>query len=487
MTPRKGKRFPKVPIPSIPPGPTGLVPVRVRAAGIDVHSREHYVAVPPESVPPESVPAGFVSPLPNLPPHIRVFPTDTRGLEELAAWLVTCGIATVAMESTGIYHTALMDVIQGRGIAVVVADARQTANAPGRPKTDVLDCQWIQRLHSCGMLRASFVPPPKIRELRAYERQRDMMLRYAASHVQHMQKALELMNCKLTEVISDIVGHTGMLILRAIVRGVRDPVRLSAYRHFSCKANREENREEIARALEGTWLPEYVFELKQALKLYDEYRARLSDCEAEIAKCLASFEDRSEGREPAPRPRKRSKAKNAVRFDARSLLVKMAGVDVTALEGIDESTALTLLSELGFDLSAFPTERHFTSWLGLSPNHRGSGGRVKRRHVKPSTTRANRAFRLAASGCHHAKNALGAFYRRIAARSGGAKAIVATARKIAERFWRLLTGRGDYVRQAMNHYEDAYRLKLTRGLAKRAQELGYRLTPIERTVETPLG
>jgi transposase len=476
MTPRKGKRFPKVPIRSMPPDRAGLVPLRARAAGIDAHSREHYVAVPPELVP-----AGFVSPLPNLPPHVRVFPTDTRGLEELATWLVACGIATVAVESTGIYHLAAMDVIQRHGIEVIVADPRQTANAPGRPKTDVLDCQWIQRLHSCGMLRASFVPPPAIRELRAYERQRDMLLRYAASHVQHMQKALELMNCKLTTVLTDIVGHTGLLIVRAIVRGVRDPMRLSAYRHFSCKASRED----IARALEGTWQKEYVFELKQALHLYDEYRARLSACDEEIAKCLASFEDRSEGREPAPRPRKRGKAKNAVRFDARSLLVKMAGVDVTAIEGIDESTALTLLSELGFDLSAFPTERHFASWLGLSPNHRGSGGKVKRRQVKPSATRANRAFRLAASGCHHAKNALGAFYRRIASRSGGAKAIVATARKIAERYWRMLTGRGDYVRQAMDHYEEAYRLKLTKGLAKRAHELGYRLTPIGTPIGTP--
>jgi transposase len=249
---------------------------------------------------------------------------------------------------------------------------------------------------------------------------------------------------------------------------------LSAYRHFSCKASREE----IALALEGTWQEEYVFELKQALRIFDELRKCLSDCEGEIAKCLASFEDRSAGREPAARPRKRSKAKNAVQFDARSLLMKMAGVDVTVLEGIDETTALVLLSELGFDLSAFPTERHFTSWLGLAPNHRGSGGHVRKRHVKPSATRANRAFRLAASGCHHAKNALGAFYRRIASRSGGAKAIVATARKIAERFWRLLTGRVDYVRQAMDHYEDAYRLRLTKGLAKRAAELGYHLMPI---------
>jgi transposase len=472
MTPRKGKRFPKVPVLR-----ADLVPIHPRAAGIDAHAREHYVAVPPESVP-----AGFVSPLPNLPPYVRVFGTNTSDLEALACWLVACGILTVAVESTGVYHTAAMEVIQRRGIEVIVVDPRQTANAPGRPKTDVLDCQWIQRLHSYGMLRASFVPPPKIRELRAYERQRDMLLRYAAAHVQHMQKALELMNCKLTEVVADIVGHTGLLIIRAIARGVRDPQRLSAHRHANCKASREE----IARALEGTWQEEYVFELKQALQLYDEYHRRLSDCEERIAKCLASFEDRSEGREPAPRPRSRSKAKNAVRFDARSLLVKMAGVDVTVLEGIDESTALVLLSELGFDLSAFPTERHFTSWLGLSPNHRGSGGKVRKRQVKLSATRANRAFRLAASGCHHAKNALGAFYRRIAARSGGAKALVATARKIAERFWRLLTGRGDYVRQAMQHYEDAYRLRLMKGLAKRAQELGYQLMPIAMPAAAPI-
>lgn len=255
------------------------------------------------------------------------------------------------------------------------------------------------------------MPSPEIRQLRAYERQREMLVRYAAAHVQHMQKALELMNCKLPEVVSDIVGATGMLIIKAIVRGTRDPLRLAKYRHENCKASEAA----IAAALQGTWQEEYVFELRQALKLYEEYHRRLSDCEAQIEACLQKFPDKSEGKALAPKPRKRSKAKNAVRFDGRTLLLKMAGVDVTVLEGIDETTGLVLLSELGSDLSPFPTQGHFTSWLGLCPNHRGSGGKIKKRQVKRSASRANQAFRMAASGCHHAKNAMGAFYRRIAA------------------------------------------------------------------------
>jgi len=467
MTPRKpgkGKSFPKVPNASDP-----LKQIHEHAAGIDAHSKEHFVAVPPGSTP-----AGFVNPSPNLPPFVRVFGTNTADLEALVLWLQQCGITTVAVESTGVYHEALVAIVQKHGLAIIVVDPRQTANAPGRPKTDVLDCQWIQRLHSYGLLRASFMPSPEIRQLRAYQRQREMLVRYAAAHVQHMQKALELMNCKLPEVVSDIVGATGMLIIKAIVRGTRDPLRLAKYRHENCKASEAA----IAAALQGTWQEEYVFELRQALKLYEEYHRRLSDCEAQIEACLQKFPDKSEGKALAPKPRKRSKAKNAVRFDGRTLLLKMAGVDVTVLEGIDETTGLVLLSELGSDLSPFPTQGQFTSWLGLCPNHRGSGGKIKKRQVKRSASRANQAFRMAASGCHHAKNAMGAFYRRIAARSGGAKAVVATARKIAERFYRLLTKGGDYVRQDMAHYEQTYRTKLTKNLMQRAQELGYHLVPI---------
>jgi len=470
MTPRKGfVKFMKVPNVSDP-----LKQIHLHAAGIDAHAKEHYVAVPVGAPP-----ADFVNPEANLPPFVRIFGTNTCDLEALASWLRQCAVTTVAVQATGVYHLPLVEVLQQRGIEVIIVDPRQTTHAPGRPKTDVLECQWIQRLHAYGLLRASFVPGPEIRKLRTYERQRDMLLRYAAAHVQHMQKALELMNCKLTEVITDVMGVTGMLIIKAIARGVRDPKKLAAYRQCNCKATLAE----IEAALEGTWQEEYVFDLRQALKLYEEYRRRLRDCEERIEACLQTFADQSAGRPLAPRPR--CKAKNAVHFELRPLLLKMAGVDVTILEGIDETSALVLLSETGPDLSAFATSQHFTSWLGLSPNHRGSGRKVKKRGVKPSASRANRAFRLAASGCHHAKNALGAFYRRLAARIGSAKALVATARKIAERYYNLLTKKEPYVRQGQNDYEETYRRKLTKGLAKRAEELGYQLVPVTAASPAP--
>lgn len=467
---RKKSAHRKVPALSAP-----LKQIQPHAAGIDAHSREHFVAVPVGSTPED-----FVNPDANLPAHIRIFGTNTGDLEACAAWLKVCKVETVAVESTGVYHLALVEVLESHGIAVIIVDSRQTKSAPGRPKTDVLDCQWIQRLHSYGLLRASFQPGPEIRKLRAYERQREMLVCYAAIHIQHMQKALELLNCKLMNVLTDIVGVTGMLIIKAIVRGVRDAKRLAAYRHPNCKAEEAE----IAAALQGTWKEEYVFELRQALKLYEEYQRRLKDCDAEIEACLKQFQDLSNGQKLTAKKSSAKRKKHSMSFDVRGWLLKLLGVDATLLEGIDEATAFVLASELGPDLSAFATERHFASWLGLSPNHRGSGGRVRRRSVKASATRAARAFRMAAAGCHHAKNALGAFYRRIAARSGGAKAVVATARKIAERFYRLVTKKGDYVRQAENHYEEAYRLKLTKNLQKRAEELGYELTPIKTPTDT---
>lgn len=470
MTPRKGfVQFLKVPNVTDP-----LKQIHTHAAGIDVHAKEHFAAVPVDAPP-----AAFVNPQANLPPFVRVFGTNTCDLEALALWLRECGVTTVALQATGVYHLPLVEVLEKHQLEVIIVDPRQTAHAPGRPKTDVLECQWIQRLHSYGLLRASFVPGPAIRQLRSYQRQRDMLIRYAASHVQHMQNALELMNCKLTETIKDIVGVTGMNIIKAIVRGVRDPHKLAAYRQANCKASVAE----FEAALKGTWQEEHLFDLRQALKLYEEYHRRLRDCEERIEACLQGFADRSEGRPLAAR--KPSHTKNAVHFELRGLLLKMAGVDVTALEGVDETTALVLLSETGPDLSAFATEQHFTSWLGLSPNHRGSGGKVRRRRVKPSASRANRAFRLAASGCHHAKNALGAFYRRLAARIGSAKALVATARKIAVRYYQLLTKKEEYVRVGHNQYEEAYRRKLTHGLAKRASELGYQLVPLTPADASP--
>jgi len=464
MTPRKGQRFAKVLDLTDP-----LKMIHAHAAGIDAHAAQHFVAVPPGSPP-----ADFVNPDANLPPYIRVFGTNTADLEAIAAWLKQCSIQTVAVESTGVFHLPLVEVLEQHDITVIIVDPRQTASSPGRPKTDVLDCQWIQRLHSYGLLRASFRPGPEIQKLRSYQRQRSMLLTYAAAHIQHMQKALELMNVKLMEVVSDITGATGLRIIQAILRGVRDPLKLAAYRDVRCKATEAE----IAAALQGNWREEHLFDLKQALKLYEAYQKQVRDCEKQIETCLRAFADRSTGKVLPQNPRRRAQTKNELPVSTRELLFKMTGVDVTSIEGINESTALVLLSELGFDMSAFPDERHFVSWLGLCPNHRGSGGKMKCRRVKLMASRANRALRLAALGCHHAQNALGAFYRRIAARCGGPKAIVATARKIAIRLYRLLKYGTEYVRHEMTAYEATYKLKLTKGLAKRAAELGYQLVPL---------
>jgi transposase len=281
------------------------------------------------------------------------------------------------------------------------------------------------------------------------------------------------MNVKLTEVVSDVVGQTGMKIIKDIVRGERDPLKLAKHRHEACKASEAE----IASALYGNWRVEHLFALKQALKLYEFYQKQLRECDAQIEECLRSMKDKSDGRPLPLNLRKRKPEKNEPRFGARSLLFRMSGVDLTQIEGISETTALVLLSEIGTDLSKFPHEKNFVSWLGLCPQHRGSAGKIMKRRVRRGANRAARALRMAAQGCHHAKNALGAFYRRIQTRAGGPKAIVATARKIAERVYRLLKYGQEYVRQSAQAYEEAYRVRQLKSMARKAQELGYKLVP----------
>jgi len=462
MSPRSGKAF------RTSQQREALTLTHPHAAGIDVHAAVHFVAVPAEDVP-----AGFVNPEAKLPAGVRKFGTNTGDLEALAAWLKACHIQTVAMESTGVFWIPLYDLLASRGFEVLLVDPRQTKHAPGRPKSDVLDCQWIRRLHSYGLLTASFRPADEIVCWRGFQRQREMLIRYAAQHVQHLQKVLEEMNVKLTEVVSDIVGQTGMKIIKDIVAGERDPQQLAKHRHDRCKATAAE----IASALYGNWRGEHLFALKQALKLYEFYQKQLRECETQIEACLRGMKDRSNG---APLPaslRKRKPEKNEVRFGARALLFRMAGVDLTAIEGISETTALVILSEIGTDLSKFPHEKNFVSWLGLCPQHRGSAGKIFKRRIRRGANRAARALRMAAQGCHHAKNALGAFYRRIQGRCGGPKAIVATARKIAERVYRLLKYGQAYVRQAEAAYEEAYQLRLVKSLAKKAASLGYQLVP----------
>jgi transposase len=436
------------------------------AAGIDVHAREHWVAVPPDHAPPRSAHQG-----PDLPPYVRKFGTCTADLEMLADWLQACGVTTVAMESTGVYWIALFELLERRGFQAYLVDPRQTRRVPGRPKTDVLDCQWIQRLHSYGLLAASFRPADQVVVLRSYLRQRHMLVRYASQHIQHMQKAMEQMNVKLTEVVRDVTGVTGMAIIKAILRGQRDPRQLAKLRNEHCRRTEAE----IARALYGNWRAEHLFALKQAVTLYEFYQQQVRACDLQLQGHLQTFADRSAGQKLPVKPRRR--AANAPAFNVRQLLFRWSGVDVTVLEGIDDNTALAVLSEIGTDMSKWPTEKHFTSWLGLCPQHRASGGKIRSRRVRPGSNAAARALRLAAQGCHHAKNALGAFYRRIQARAGGPKAVVATARKLATRLYRLLKYGTAYVRQQMAAYEEAYRLRVIKCLARTAQKLGYQLLP----------
>ena len=454
MTPRKEKNLrQRVQVQHLPV-------LQPDAAGVDVGSAEHWVAVPPD----------------RDPEPVRRFAAFTADLARLADWLAACGVKTVAMEATGVYWIPLFELLESRGFEVFLVDPRQTRTVKGRPKTDRLDCQWLRRLHACGLLAGSFRPPDQIVVLRGYLRQKQMLVRYAAQHVQHLQKALEQMNVKLTEVVSDITGVTGLSILKAILAGERDPVRLARLRNVHCKANEAG----LAQALQGNWREEHLFALKQALAVWECYRGQIQECDQQIERYLGTLPDRSGDKPPLePRPRRRKRAANEPAYDARGLVYRVSGVDLTAIEGIDQTTALVLIAEIGPDLSRFPTVKHFCAWLGLCPQHRISGGKVQSRRVRPGMNRAAKALRLSAWALHRSQSALGAYCRKMKARLGAAKGIVATAHKLARLVYALLTRGQEYVAQALEEYEQAYQVRKAKGLARQAQELGYRLVPVE--------
>jgi transposase len=396
-------------------------------------------------------------------------------LYAIAAWLRQCQVTTVAMESTGVYWIPLYDLLEREGFQVLLVDPRQVQRAPNRPKTDVHDCQWIQRLHSLGLLTAAFRPEEPIRVWRAYQRHRATLIEDAGRHLQRIEKALEQMNVKLPEVVSDITGVTGMGIVRAIVRGERDPQALAKLRDHRCKASAET----IARALQGTWQPEHLFALQQSLALYDYYHDQIRDCDRVIETHLQGMA-LPEVPPLAPTRRVRRRKDNEVTFDARQRLHHVAGVDLTAIEGIEERTALVVLSEIGIDMSRWPSEKHFGSWLGLAPNPKKSGGRVKSSATRPGVNRAAQALRLAAKNLQRSQSALGAFFRRIAARRGLAKAITATAYKLARIIYAMLQHGMAYVAQGLETYETAYRERVVRQIKRKAAALG--LVIIERDV-----
>jgi transposase len=437
-----------------------LSPVHPNAAGIDVGSREHYVAVPPDR---DEKP-------------IRSFGTFTADLYQLADWLQKCGVDTVALESTGVYWIPLFEVLEERGFRVLLVDARRLKNVPGR-KTDVLDCEWLQQLHTYGLLQSAFRPDDEICVLRSYLRQRAMLIEYASHHIQHMHKALEQMNVKLNNVISDITGSTGMAIIDAILQGQRDPVTLAKLRDRRCK-NSEET---IAKSLQGNWRDDHLFELRQAVELYRTYRAKLAECDARIEAYLETFEDCTDGK-PLP-PKKRKRNPNAPQFDVRGHLYRMTGVDLTRIDGIDANTALKVISEIGLDITRWPTEKHFTSWLCLCPGNRKTGGKQRSGKTRRSANRAAAALRLAAQSLERSRSALGAYYRRMKARLGAPQAVTATAHKLARLVYHMLRHGIQYVDIGQEAYERKYHKRVLRNLHRRAHQMGYILMPIN-TLQT---
>ena len=344
---------------------------------------------------------------------------------------------------------------------------------PGR-KTDVLDCQWLQQLHTYGLLSGAFRPDGEIRRLRSYLRQRVMLVQYASHHIQHMQKALTQMNVKLHHVISDITGKTGMDIMEAIAGGQRDPQRLTQLRDPRIKADEAT----IAKSLQGHWREEHIFELTQALGLYRVYQDKIAECDREIEAHLARFEDRSGGEPPAARSGRRRIKGNAPRFDVWTHLYRMTGVDLTRIDGVDGFTALKVISEVGTDMTRWPSAKHFASWLGLSPNNRITGGRVISSKTKPSANRAAAALRLAANALHRSGSALGAFLRRKKAQMGAPKAITATAHKLARIIYSMLRYGQEYVDAGAEYYERRYQQRALRAAKRRATQLGYQLVPM---------
>lgn len=429
--------------------------INPNAAGIDVGSQRHYAAVP----------SGCAE---NA---VRNFGCYTPDLEEMARWLLECGVTTVAMESTGVYWIPVFEVLSEHGLEVKLADVRHMKSVPGR-KTDVVDCQWIQQLHSYGLLRGCFIPEPEIAVLREYWRHRQSLVESASREILHMQKSLEQMNLQLHKALSDITGVSGMRIIRAIISGEHNPLVLAKMRESGVKSSEEE----ITKALSGHYREDHLFTLKQAVDLYDIFHEKIRECDQKIKECLSRFASKANpGDAVINRPKRSKRRKNQPHFDLAAELHRVTGVDLTAVDGIDAMTAQSIVSEIGFNVDSFPTEKHFASWLALCPNNRITGGKIKKRRSNKSQNRAANALRVAAQSLHHSKSALGAFYRRIQARHGAAKAITATARKLACLIYRILKYGTQYVDAGQQAYEERYQEQQHQLLKKKAAALGYEL------------
>ena len=426
------------------------------AAGIDVGGSEHWVAIGPD----------------RDPEPVRRFGCFTADVREMGRWLVEKGVRSVAMQSTGVYWMPVFEVLEQQGLEVYLVNAQHTKNVPGR-KSDVQECQWLLKLHAFGLLNNSFQPTDEIRIARTLWRQRSNLVAEASSVIQRMQKVLTEMNVQLCNVLSDVSGMSGMKIIGAILEGERDPWKLATYVEPEVKAKPED----IAKSLEGNWREELLFVLRQHVELYRIYQEKITDCDLHLRKHLESLESKVDLKtQPiGNRPKGKKNSKNAPGFDLRTELYRITGIDWTQINGIDVLTAQTVIAEAGADLSAFPSEKQFASWLGLCPTNEQSGGKILNRRTRKVVNRATVAFRNAALTLLRSQSYLGAQYRRLRTRLGAPKAITAMARKLACLFYRLIKHGQPYVDKGTGYYEAKYREQQIRSLAKRAQKLGLQL------------
>lgn len=432
--------------------------INPNAAGIDIGSDTHWVAVPED----------------RDEQQVRSFGCFTADLHALADWLQQCNITTVAMESTGVYWIPLFQILETRGFEVKLVNSRHVKQVPGR-KSDVSDCQWIQRLHTYGLLNGSFRPEDQVCVLRSYWRHRDNLIRYASAHVQHMQKALIQMNIHLHKVLSDITGVTGLRIIRAILDGERDPLVLAQMKDRRV----QRSSHDIAQSLQGDYRAEHLFTLKQAVELYDFYHRQINDCDLHIQQCLERFDTKKPINPQAKPPVQktfRKPRRNQPHIDLRSHLYRITGVDFTQIDGLDVTTIHTILSEVGLNPKAFHNAKCFVSWLGLCPDNRITGGKIKNSKTRKVVNRAADAFRLAAQTQARSSSAIGGFYRRIRSRLGAPKAITATAHKLARIFYHLWKTGQPYVDKGSDYYEKKYQERVLRNIKRKAQQLGYTMT-----------
>lgn len=439
-----------------------LPSIRTMVAGIDIGSREHWVCAPPEA---------------DGKPNVRVFPTTTPALERLGDWLIEQGVESVAMESTHVYWIPLYELLESRGLEVLLVNARQLHHVPGR-KTDMQDCQWLQKLHSCGLLRGSFRPKESISRLRSMHRQRRNLIELQSRAIQWMQKSLDQMNVQVHRAVADITGKTGMLIVRAIVDGERDPMKLAELRDPRCR----KSKEEIAEHLTGTWRDEHLFNLASALRVYDQLQGETDIYDRGIREVLVELQPEHRKTEPVPahpNPTKEKTIKRLGNHEQRTELWRFAGCDLTRIDGISVGTAEILLTEIGFDLSSFHSEKAFVSWLRLAPRRPISGGKLLSK--RPNGTGSNRiagALRISALALATSKTALGAYFRRISRLKDGKTAVFATARKLAQLIFRMLKYRQDYLDIGQHAFEKTFRDKRLAGIQRAAKDMGYSLAPL---------